>query len=140
MFEVIAGTVELRLSNGHEIALGPYETPTFALQVMASLAERLWTQAQASADSSVEPDGLGWATLHHGVGKLSDPFDGDAHGVTGRQETWRVESGAHTGGRSSGDDGARLERERRREVLDHLGTAEDQVGRGRVLAQLVVHP
>ncbi len=80
MFGVIAGTVELRLSNGHVISLGPDdtfgemaivdasarsatavavedstlavidkrrflflvgETPTFALQVMASLAERL---------------------------------------------------------------------------------------------------
>src|SRR5580698_10113714 len=89
---------------------------------------------------SGQADRLGRLALHDRVLEFAHAIDRDAHDVAVRQEPGRVEPGADTRGRAGCDDGAGLERERRREVLDHLGAAEDQVGGRRVLAQLAIDP
>ena len=101
------------------------ETPTFALQVMASLAERLRAMqlgegAAEPSGASGEPDGLGRPALHHRVGEFARSPRSRCARVPVGQEPGRVEAGADAGGCSRRDEGARLEREGRGQVLDHV--------------------
>ena len=74
------GFTRIAVINRHRFLFLVGETPSFALQVMASLAERLRaSQAQAGVSrkgrATVEADRHRWVALHHRIGQLADPFD-----------------------------------------------------------------
>src|SRR5581483_5223531 len=61
------------------------------------------------------------------VCQRTEPFDLDRDLVAGLHEDLRVAEGADSRGRPGGDQVARLERDRLRDVRDDLGDAEDHV-------------
>lgn len=75
----------------------------------------------------------------HQVLEDADAVNLAAHDVAGREPARRVEAHAHTGGRTRGDDVARVERHDARHLSDDLGHPMDEVRRIGALARLAVH-